>query len=392
MDNSTPGVGGAICALGGTVTLDKCSISGNTATDGAGGIYIGDNASLNVYNTSIVGNIANASAGVAVYMSTTFNTNSHKFINCTIAHNKSNVNTTSTAVHANNTTDIKNCIIWGNDTTHQLYCIPPTITPNVDNTIIQGPYPDTNASGILNADPMFVAPGSADQAPFNHTGFNYSLQEGSFAINTGLNSQVNALYDEDIVGAERIQMGVVDMGAFESPFAATVQSVTVTTLNNVAPVITTPEGTLQLVATVNPAGVSQNVIWTVTPPDVVLVDANGLLTPISNGIATVFATVPATSVGSEVVGSIQVMVNISTAGINDNETIAFNVYPNPTSGLIEVIAAENIEEVAVYNMMGQKVSANTGNKVDISGAASGVYFVHIKAEGNKTATGRIVKK
>lgn len=389
MDNSTAGVGGAICAMGGTVTLDRCYISGNTGTDGAGGIYIGDGATFNIYNTAIVGNAANATAGVAIYMSTTFNTNSHKIINCTIAHNKSNINSTSTAVHANNTTDVKNCIIWGNSSTHQLYCVPPTIVPNVDNTIIQGTYPDTNATGILNSDPMFVAPGNADEAPFNHTGFDYRVQEGSIAANTGLNTDVNTTYNKDILGNERIQVGVVDRGAFESPYEASVQSLTVATLNNAAPVITTPQGTLQLIATVNPAGVNQDVVWTVTPQDVVSVDENGLVTPLSNGVATITATSVA---DPSFTATMQVMVDIATAGLNHIDSVAFTVYPNPTSGLIEVVAAANVEEVLVYNMVGQQIGAFKGNNIDISGAAAGVYMIQIKVEGNKTATGKFVKK
>lgn len=390
VSNSTSGSGGAICALGGNVTLDKCYISGNVATDGAGGIYIGDEASFNVYNTVIVGNSANEAAGAAVYMNTVFNENSHSFINCTIADNKSDVAGATSAFHANNSTTIKNCVFWGNESTYQVYCVPPTIVPNLDYCIIQGTYPDTAATGVFNADPLFVSPGSADQAPFSHETFDYSVEETSPAVNAGTNTALNSTHNKDILGAERIQQGTADAGAFESPFAPVAQSVVVTTLNNVPAQITTIGGTLQLQATVNPAGTSQEVTWSVTSgANFVTVDENGVVTAVANGTAAVRAT----SVENPAAfGSRQVVVNAVTAGVNNFGKPEFSVYPNPTNGLIEVKSGLNVLQLSVYNIMGQQLYNSKGASINISGAANGVYFLNVLFDGNVTATQKIIKK
>lgn len=67
-----------------------------------------------------------------------------------------------------------------------------------------------------------------------------------------------------------------------------------------------------------------------------------------------------------------------------------SVYPNPTNGLIK-IEAENIQNVSIYNMLGEMVyeSAATGNafEYDFSNNESGVYLVRIE-----TAQGVVTKR
>lgn len=88
-----------------------------------------------------------------------------------------------------------------------------------------------------------------------------------------------------------------------------IESVEVTTQDNIPAEITTENGTLQLVATVTPSDVSQAVTWSVEEgTEFVSVDENGLVTAIANGTATVRAT----SVEDETkYGEIEVVVNIS---------------------------------------------------------------------------------
>jgi len=71
-------------------------------------------------------------------------------------------------------------------------------------------------SGGISSDPQFVSPATAD----------YHLQEGSLCINAGKNSALG-LPTTDFDGNARIQQGIVDMGAFESPFSSPVQPVSI---------------------------------------------------------------------------------------------------------------------------------------------------------------------
>ncbi|HLV47356.1 MAG TPA: T9SS type A sorting domain-containing protein [Flavobacterium sp.] len=70
-----------------------------------------------------------------------------------------------------------------------------------------------------------------------------------------------------------------------------VESVIVTTQENISTEITAEDTTLQLVATITPDDANQNVVWSVEEGlDVVSVDENGLVTANENEIATVRAT------------------------------------------------------------------------------------------------------
>ncbi len=64
------------------------------------------------------------------------------------------------------------------------------------------------------------------------------------------------------------------------------------------------------------------------------------------------------------------------------------VFPNPTSGTIEIMLPKNNATVDVYNMIGEKVvsSSTTSNmmNVDISTQPNGVYFVKVTSNGEVT--------
>ena len=60
-----------------------------------------------------------------------------------------------------------------------------------------------------------------------------------------------------------------------------------------------------------------------------------------------------------------------------------NVYPNPTSGTIQ-IEAENIEAISIYNLLGEKLfeTSTSGNNIDydLSLYEAGTYFVKIQTK------------
>jgi Secretion system C-terminal sorting domain/Fibronectin type III domain len=65
--------------------------------------------------------------------------------------------------------------------------------------------------------------------------------------------------------------------------------------------------------------------------------------------------------------------------LNVNE---FNYYPNPTFGFITLNARENIEQIELYNLVGQKVMIKQPNvstyQLNISNLKTGVYFMKVK--------------
>jgi hypothetical protein len=76
-------------------------------------------------------------------------------------------------------------------------------------------------------------------------------------------------------------------------------------------------------------------------------------------------------------------------GLNEAELLSYQVFPNPTSGRVNILFLRPVEDdvyVEVFNMMGQKVTsvkteARSGNQeilVDLSGQPKGVYLISVQ--------------
>ena len=82
-----------------------------------------------------------------------------------------------------------------------------------------------------------------------------------------------------------------------------------------------------------------------------------------------------------------------TASINDIK-INVNVYPNPVKDILNVISAESIDVVRIFDLNGRVVKQATPNKanfdMDVANLSKGVYLVKLNA-GNKEATTKLIK-
>lgn len=70
----------------------------------------------------------------------------------------------------------------------------------------------------------------------------------------------------------------------------------------------------------------------------------------------------------------------STVGIKDIQAEKLTVFPNPTSGYLNISGPANANyTVTAYSMLGEQVlqQSNAGNTLDISGLADGVYLLNI---------------
>jgi len=74
---------------------------------------------------------------------------------------------------------------------------------------------------------------------------------------------------------------------------------------------------------------------------------------------------------------------------------AFTYYPNPVNNNLNLSSQKEINNVSVYNMVGQEVYRSTPNTmtdvVDMSGLQAGAYFVKVTV-GNATKTVKVIKK
>ena len=86
----------------------------------------------------------------------------------------------------------------------------------------------------------------------------------------------------------------------------------------------------------------------------------------------------------------------ASLGVNNFETeAAFTYYPNPVKNTLTLNAQNTIEQVAMYNMLGQEVLRATPNSVDsdldMSNLQTGTYFVKVTI-ANVTETIRVIKQ
>ena len=88
---------------------------------------------------------------------------------------------------------------------------------------------------------------------------------------------------------------------------------------------------------------------------------------------------------------IPVVLHADYDAIPENAASAFNVYPNPTTGMVTV-DGENIAAIAIYNATGQLINVVTTTTVDMSAFGTGVYFLDIIDSANNSTVTRVVVK
>ena len=82
-------------------------------------------------------------------------------------------------------------------------------------------------------------------------------------------------------------------------------------------------------------------------------------------------------------------------GTASNEIEGFEFYPNPTRERINLAAAQNIESVVLYNILGQKmidinVDATT-TELNVAHLAAGAYLMEVTVDG-QTGTYKLIKQ
>src|SRR5690554_219353 len=167
-----------------------------------------------------------------------------------------------------------------------------------------------------------------------------------------------------------------------------VESVAVSTLDDVEALITTIGDTLQLVATVSPTDAIQTVIWSVeSGANVVWVDEDGLITALENGEVWIRAT---STEDDTVFGELLVIVD-TTASVDNLVMDSVKIYPNPTNGIVFILTNQDISSLEVYNLIGQRViGTNNTDQIDLSQLNTGTYIIKINTEKG-TVSHRIVK-
>ena len=88
--------------------------------------------------------------------------------------------------------------------------------------------------------------------------------------------------------------------------------------------------------------------------------------------------------------------NTGTGLINVKNIKGISCYPNPAVNKLTISAQSEISEVTVRNLVGQSIKSEvvngTSKTIDLSGLASGNYFMVAKMSNGQVATQKIVKQ
>lgn len=198
--------GGGVYTSNGSPVFTNVKITDNITYNSGAGMYIDESSSVTATNIQITNNYCDYNAGEALCVNS--NSASAVFINATIANNARNAlsNNFGTLV-------FKNSIIFGG------YGINHYTAFTAYNSLIPSGESNSNIdiTGIPAAD-IFSNPSGKD----------YTLKFGSAAINRGDNTFYTGLTADtkDLMGNIRVYNyadgGVIDMGAYESPYNATI--------------------------------------------------------------------------------------------------------------------------------------------------------------------------
>ncbi|MDP5101352.1 MAG: choice-of-anchor J domain-containing protein [Nonlabens sp.] len=84
-----------------------------------------------------------------------------------------------------------------------------------------------------------------------------------------------------------------------------------------------------------------------------------------------------------------------TAGVDSPQALGFVYYPNPTTGLLNVVGNDIIDSVQVRNLLGQVIFSAKGNSVDVqldlSGYPTGVYLLEV-ISNSKSSVVKVIKE
>lgn len=81
-------------------------------------------------------------------------------------------------------------------------------------------------------------------------------------------------------------------------------------------------------------------------------------------------------------------------GINDVNSLGFNIYPNPANDVLMISCSEQVETTQIYDMIGQQAKLVNGSvsKLNISNLTAGVYTIQVKTMSGKNLTRKFIKE
>jgi len=164
----------------------------------------------------------------------------------------------------------------------------------------------------------------------------------------------------------------------------------------------TPEGDGTATASITtPGGISSVTFY--TAPDESSIETDLVLVPeITNecnpGTSAAITTTAGQAYYVFVVNSgsvTDIVIDGTNLGLGDNTIEGFSFYPNPSNETLNLLSIDNIESVAIYNILGQKVIDQnieaTSTQLNVAGLSTGTYIMKVSVNG-QLGTYKIIKR
>jgi hypothetical protein len=155
---------------------------------------------------------------------------------------------------------------------------------------------------------------------------------------------------------------------------------------NAAPTVATTTGAAILcneMTTGTLVNTTPNGVWTSSVPATATVSNAGLVTGVTAGLVNVIYTVTANGCSNSSVFALEIA---DCAGLEENTSASFSVYPNPSNSIITVNLNSENGTIGFYSIDGKLIEKreftnSTSEVFDVKSLTSGVYFFQI---GNST--------
>lgn len=83
---------------------------------------------------------------------------------------------------------------------------------------------------------------------------------------------------------------------------------------------------------------------------------------------------------------------VPIAGVNDNTSLEFSIYPNPSDNVISIVSESAIEAVNIYTLQGILIkNVSEIDRIDISHLSAGIYFIEVLSEKGRSIQ-KFIKK
>ncbi|RFC54742.1 T9SS type A sorting domain-containing protein [Brumimicrobium aurantiacum] len=113
----------------------------------------------------------------------------------------------------------------------------------------------------------------------------------------------------------------------------------------------------------------------------------------SPATSTAYAVTVTDSEGCSQTGGAYYFINVNTVGLSENNLDLVELYPNPTTDIVNIKNGESIQKIELYDTDGKKMKVNfkSKNQIDLSGLSKGSYFLNLYFQ-ERVIRKKIVKK